>query len=150
MALHYTNEITINLPRKEVAEIMENPENLPLWQPGFQSIKHVSGERGSNGMISELHYKMGKRDIHMTETITNYGFPESFDATYITDGVYNEQKNQLIEIDANTTKWVSESYFKFTNFMMKVIGFLMPKSFEKQTCEYMENFKKLCESQRSA
>lgn len=116
------------------------------WQPGFISMKHISGERGKDGMQSELRYKMGKREIVMTETISKYALPQEFNATYETDGVYNEQVNHFIALDENRTKWVSESYFKFSGLMMKTIGFLMPGSFKKQSCKYLENFKAFVES----
>ncbi|HAW20500.1 MAG TPA: SRPBCC family protein [Flavobacteriales bacterium] len=147
MALKYSNEIVINVPVKRAIELMEDPDNMKHWQPGFISIQHISGEKGKDGMKSELRYKMGKRDIVMTETITKYAFPDQFDAIYKADGVYNEQKNQFIAVDENTTKWVSESYFKFSGFMMRTIGFLMPRSFKKQSCKYQELFKAFAEGE---
>jgi hypothetical protein len=147
MALRYTNEIVINVPINRVVELMEDQANMKHWQPGFIDMKHISGEKGKEGMKSELRYKMGKRDIIMTETINKYAFPDQFDATYEAAGVYNEQWNQFIALDDNTTKWISESYFEFTNLMMKTIGLLMPGSFKKQSCEYLELFKAFAEKE---
>ncbi len=50
-------------------------------------------------------------------------------------------KHTIEIIDANTTKWRSESEFQFSNFMMKVMGFLMPDAFKKQSLKYINNFK---------
>lgn len=149
MALTYSNEIIINLPREEVVRLIEDPDNMKHWQPGFISMEHISGERGKDGMKSRLNYKMGKREVTLVETITTYGFPDEFHATYEADNVYNEQKNYFYKLDGNRTKWVSDSMFQFSGFM-KIIGWLMPGSFKKQSCKYLEMFKDFAENGASA
>lgn len=146
MALTYTNEITINLPRQRVVELMDDPDNMKHWQPGFVSMELISGTQGQVGAKSRLNYDMGKRKIEMTETITKRDLPDAMDLTFETKGVYNEQRNEFIEVDANTTKWVSHSLFEFSGFL-KVMGWLMPSAFKKQSFQYLELFKKFAESQ---
>ena len=46
----------------------------------------------------------------------------------------------------NRTKYISEQEFQFKGFM-KVIGFIMPGAFKKQSMKYLEAFKNFAESQ---
>lgn len=142
--MKYKLEILINLPREEVIKLFDNPENLKYWQSGFISSKHLKGEPGQVGTQSLLRHKMGKREIEMVETITNRNWPDEFSATYETKGVWNGMKNYFSDIDGNKTKWVSEVEFKFQGFM-KLIAFLLPGSFKKQSYKYMVDFKKFAE-----
>lgn len=146
MALRYTNKITINKPKARVAELMENPDNMKHWQPGFMSMEFIEGEPGKEGSKSILRYEMGSRVVEMTETIVKNALPDEFNATYEAKGVYNEQVNLFHAIDENTTEWESRTLFEFQGFM-KLMGWLMPGSFKKQSCKYLELFKEFAEKQ---
>jgi hypothetical protein len=142
--LKYNVEITINLPRTKVIELFDSTDNLKKWQPGLISFDHVSGTPGEVGAKSKLHYRMGKRDIEMIETITVKNLPDEFSGTYEAKGVWNEVKNFFYEVDEQTTKWVSENEFRCSGFM-KIFIFLMPGSFKKETQKYLEQFKVFAE-----
>jgi carbon monoxide dehydrogenase subunit G len=143
--MKYTTEVTINKPRTEVVEKMDNPDNMKHWQRGLVSYKTLRGIPGKEGTQMELHYKFGKRDMTLTETILKNELPKAFHATYTTKGVYNIQHNFFNEIDATTTKWVSESEFQFKGLGMKLMGFLMPGAFKKQSKKYCIDFKNFVE-----
>lgn len=142
--MKYNVEITINLPRTKVIELFDSTDNLKKWQPGLISFDHVSGTPGEVGAKSKLHYRMGKRDIEMIETITVKNLPDEFSGTYEAKGVWNEVKNFFYEVDEQTTKWVSENEFRCSGFM-KIFILLMPGSFKKETQKYLEQFKVFAE-----
>lgn len=144
--MKYSNEVEINLPLNKVIELFENPDNMKHWQPGLQSFEHISGTSGQVGAKSRLKYKMGKREIEMIETITKQNLPHEFTATYEAKGVYNLLINKFISVTENKTKWVSETEFKFSGFM-KLIAFLMPGTFKKQSQKYLDDFKAFAEKQ---
>ena len=131
--MKYTTEITVNLPREVFIEKLDNPENLKHWQKGLTSYTLVSGKPGEAGSQMEMHYDMGKRKMVLIETIIKQNFPEEFHATYDAKGVHNIQKNYFHSSSDNQTRWVSESEFQFSGFMMKTMGFLMPGAFKKQS-----------------
>ena len=135
--MKYTSEIVINLPREKVIELFDNKANLIHWQEGLQSFEHLSGEPGSIGAKSILKYKMGKRNIEMTETILKKELP-NFDFLYEAKGVWNEVKNSFSEIDQNQTKWTIENDFRGKG-MMAVMIFLIPSMFKKQTMKFMKS-----------
>jgi hypothetical protein len=142
--MKYRNEVIINLPRSKVVEIFNNPDNMKYWQEGLLSFETISGKPGKEGAKSKLKFKMGNREIDMIETITTNNLPNEFHGTYETNGVYNIVKNWFKEVDSNSTKWESENEFKMSGFM-KIIGWLFPGSFKKQSQKIMNDFKKFAE-----
>lgn len=144
--MRYTLTIDINLPRKKVIDFFDNEENLKEWQPGLQKTEHLSGEPGKEGAKTKMFYKMGKREIEMIETIKLNQLPERIDTTYDASGVLNLQENYFIELDDNITQWKSVCEFRFNNLTMKIMGWLMPGAFKKQSWKYMELFKQFAES----
>lgn len=144
--MKYTVETTINLPVNEVAALFENPDNLKLWQPGLISFEHLSGKPGTVGAKSRMKYKMGSREIEMIETITAKKFPYQFHANYEAKGVFNIVKNYFDPIGEKKTKYISEQEFEFSGFM-KLMGWLMPGVFKKQSKKYLKDFKAFAEKQ---
>ncbi|PVW13099.1 SRPBCC family protein [Marixanthomonas spongiae] len=143
--MRYTVDITIALPRDKVIEKMDKPENLKHWQKGLTNYELLEGTPGQEGAKMKLEYQMGKRDMTLIETILKREFPKEFHATYDTKGVHNIQKNYFEELDETTTKWISESEFQFSGLGMKLMGWLMPGAFKKQSKKYMEDFKNFAE-----
>lgn len=144
--MKYTSELTIDLAREKVIELFDSSENLVKWQKGLLVFKNISGEPGTVGAKSELYYKMGNREITMIETITHRNLPEEFHGTYDAGSVFNIQRNFFKEIDANHTRWITESEFKFKG-IGKLFFPLMKSSFKKQTKQFMLDFKAFAEAE---
>ncbi|MCY1660223.1 hypothetical protein [Chryseobacterium sp. SL1] len=87
---------------------------------------------------------MGKREIEMIETVTVRNLPDEFSGTYEAKGVFNIVRNKFISLPDNKTKYISEQEFRFNGFM-KIIGFLMPSAFKKQSMQYLVDFKNFVE-----
>ena len=147
--MKYICEITIDLPREEVIRKFDSAENMKHWQKGLIDYEILSGTPGEEGTKMRLDYKMGKRSISMVETISKRDLPNEFNATYHTKGVYNIQRNTFHEAGHNTTKWKSESEFQFSSFAMKLMGWMMPGVFKKQSMKYLEDFKNFAEKGKS-
>ena len=143
--MEYTNEITINLPREAVIKKLDSTENMKHWQRGLVAVEHLEGIPGQLGAKMKLSYKFGKRDMELIETITKRDFPKEFHANYDAKNAHNIQKNYFEELPDGNTKWISHSEFLFSGFMMKLMGWLMPSAFRKQSLKYMEDFKAFAE-----
>ncbi len=143
--MKYTQEIEIDLPRERVLELFVDTDNLPKWQEGFVSMTPRSGQPGHPGAVSDMVYQMGKRRIEMTETVTRRDLPDHLDGIYEAKGVKNWIYNQFEDVGGAKTRWISTNEFQFGG-MMKVIGFLMPGAFRKQSMKYMVMFKDWAES----
>lgn len=144
--MKYTTEIVIDLPREEVIRKLDNAENMKHWQRGLKNYKILEGTPGTIGAKMELEYLMGKRQVVLTETITKNDFPNEFHATYSAKSVHNIQRNFFHEIEPSKTRWVSESEFELSGFVMKMMAFLMPGAFKKQSLKYLKDFKNFAEN----
>ncbi len=143
--MQYTLSIEIDRPREEVVRVFDNPDNLKEWQPGLLNYEHMEGEPGTEGARARLEYQMGKRKFDMIETIITRKLPDEFHGTYEVSGTLNVQKNYFKVLDENRTLWTSESEFRFKSFGMKLMAFLMPKAFKKQSYQFMVLFKQFAE-----
>jgi carbon monoxide dehydrogenase subunit G len=142
--MKYTSEIEINKPVDEVIKLFDNSDNMGKWMEGLQSFEHISGNPGQVGAKSRLKFKMGKRVMEMTETITVRNLPDEFSGTYEANGTYNIVKNRFVPLPGNRTKYINEQEFKF-NGLMKIVGFLMQGAFKKQSMKYLLAFKSFAE-----
>lgn len=143
--MKYSCEVIIDRPLEEVITKLDNPENMKHWQKGLIGYEFVNGEPGKSGSQMRLDYKMGKRSISMTETIVKNNFPNEFHANYDAKGVHNVQENYFEALSDSRTKWKSDSEFQFQSFGMKLMGWLMPKAFKKQSMNYLNDFKAFVE-----
>ncbi|WP_318310010.1 SRPBCC family protein [Flagellimonas crocea] len=146
--MKYTTEIVVNVPRDEFIEKMDHPENMKHWQRGLVAYEQLSKITGQEGSQMSLTYEMGKRKMDLVETIIKKNLPEEMHMTYDAKGVHNLQKNYYRD-EGESTRWISESEFQFSGFGMKLMGFLMPGAFKKQTLQYMQDFKTFAETGKS-
>ena len=110
------------------------------------SFDPISGEPGQPGAKSNMVFQMGKRRIEMVETITVRNLPDEFSGTYEAPGVWNEVQNHFAELGPDETRWTTHNEFRFKGFM-KVMGFLMPGMFRKQSYKYLQMFKTFAEKE---
>lgn len=143
--MKYTVEIEINKPIDTVIELFDNPDNMGKWMEGLQSFEHLSGTPGEPGAKSRLKFKMGKREIEMIETVTVRNLPDEFSGTYEAAGVFNIVKNKFEKISENKTKYFTENEFHFKGFM-KIMAWIMPGAFKKQSMKYLKSFKQFAEN----
>ena len=143
--MKYTTEIVVDVPRDEFIKKMDDPDNMKHWQQGLIGYEQLSASPGQEGSRMSLSYEMGKRKMDLVETIIKKDLPEEIHMTYETKGVHNIQKNYFKE-EGEKTRWVSESEFQFSGFGMKLMGFLMPGAFKKQSLKYMQDFKAFAEN----
>lgn len=144
--MKYTSEIEINKPIDQVVALFDNVDHLPKWMKGLKAYEHISGTPGQPGAKAKLTFLMGSREISMVETITVRRLPQEFSGTYETKGVFNLVKNKFEPLSGQRTKYISEQEFRFSGFM-KLIAFLMPGAFKKQSMKYLHDFKTFVESQ---
>lgn len=145
--MKFTTEIEINLPIDKVIALFDNPDNLKKCMKGLESFEAISGTPGQPGARSKLRFKMGKREMEMIETITVRNLPHEFSGTYELNGVFNIVRNKFLPVGNNKTKYISEQEFEFSGFM-KVMGWLMPGAFKKQSMKYQQDFKAFVERER--
>ena len=147
--MRYQLELDIDLPRERVIELFLDPANLYKWQTGLVSFEPIGEhEARTVGAKSKQLHKMGRREVEMIETITVPTSPFEYSATYEADGVWNLIENRFVAAGEHKTTWILESEFRCRGFM-KIMAFLMPGMFKKQTFTFMELFKEFAENASS-
>ena len=143
-------EIVIDLPRQQVIELFDNPDNLPAWQPGLEKVELISGEPGQPGARSRLVFRRDQREIEMFATVTarylglNEHNQGGFSGTYETAGVKNRVSNRFYDLGAGRTRWVTVNKFKFRGWM-RLLAIFLGSAFRKQTLDDMKRFKAFAE-----
>ena len=153
--MKYTVSIEIALPLEEVAQLLADPAHIPKWLRGLVLHEPVNGIHGQLGTKSRVVMQSGQRKIECTETITRrdpadlHGIPKEsvvhFDREIVGAGMWSVVRDRLTEANPETTLWESESEYRFSSLLMRLVGLLMPGSFHKQSQQHMQDFKAFAE-----
>lgn len=153
--MKYTVSIEIALPRERVAQLLADPAHMAKWLRGLVSHEPVSGEHGEVGTRSRVVFRTGQQEMAATETVTRrepeelHGNPEDvvvhFDREIVAEGMWNAVRDRLTEAGPETTLWESENEYRFDGLMMRLVGFVMPGAFRKQSLQHMQDFKAFAE-----
>lgn len=133
----------IQIPVHEVFRLIKDRGLMPRWQPGLLSEEAIEKKEGRDRY--KLIFKIGRRNIIMTETILKDKFPE-YEVMYDLKGIRNIVRNKFEASDQNTTIWKSDASFQFKG-IMKLVGNFMRSGLEQQTRIIMKNFKNFAERQ---
>ncbi|GAA4697400.1 Polyketide cyclase / dehydrase and lipid transport [Promicromonospora umidemergens] len=153
--MKYTISIEIGLPREKVAQLIADPAQMPKWLRGLVLHEPVNGVHGRLGTTSRVVFQMGKQRMEATETITRVdpaelrAIPSSvvvhYDREIVGEGMWQAQRDRIIEAGPNKTLWESESEFRFDGPLMRLVALLQPGSFRKQSRQHMQDFKAFAE-----
>lgn len=138
----------ISKPREEVVKYFSDPKYLGEYQDGFINKELITGDEGTDGAISKMYYKYGKRDMELTETIIANRLPDSFESHYHHKQMDNTMICRFVMLDDNNTRYEYEyEYTRINWFMPKLIAILFPSMYRKQGEKWMQQFKDYVEKQ---
>ncbi|HEU5486531.1 MAG TPA: SRPBCC family protein [Microlunatus sp.] len=153
--MKYTVGIEVALPRETVAQLLADPAHLQKWLRGLVLHEPLNGEHGQLGTTSRVVMQLGKQKVECTEIITRrepvdlHDIPEDsvvhFDREIVGEGMWNAVRDQLTVTGPQTTLWQSESEYRFSGVLMRLVGLLMPGVFRKQSQQHMQDFKAFAE-----
>ena len=138
-------ESVIDADLDTVWAAFENPDNMPRWQQNLESFRHISGQAGQPGAISELVYdEKGKRVI-LKQTITERRQPDFIASTYESPMGKTLIVNHFEAIDDESTRWTAWCNFTFQGFM-KIMSLFVSGVIRKRTEGDMQRFKLMVET----
>lgn len=146
MKLKFEQEIDAS--RDTVWAAFDNPDNMPRWQQNLESFKHLSGEPGQPGAVSELTFDEKGRKIVLRETITERRQPDFLAGTYESPTGKTLIVNHFEAIDENRTRWTAWCNFTFRG-LMKVASLFVFGRIRDRTEADMERFKLMVETDRA-
>jgi carbon monoxide dehydrogenase subunit G len=139
-----THEITIDLPRDRVLELIMAPGNFAKWQPGVKSFKLLSGQQGFPGARAQVVIDSHGLKLEMIETIVERRLPDIYTLRYEGKGVKNTVENRFYEVAPGRTRWVMTNTLE-VGLMMKMAGPVINEIVGKQNGDSMKAFKAFAE-----
>jgi hypothetical protein len=156
--MKYAVSIEIALPVERVVQLLADPAQLPKWLRGLVLHEPLSGIHGQVGTTSRVVMQMGKQKFEGTETITRrepadlHRIPKGsvvhFEREIVGEGMWSAVRDRFSEAGPQTTLWQSESEYRFSGFMMRLVALVMPGAFRKQSQLHMQDFKAFAEQGR--
>jgi hypothetical protein len=153
--MKYAVSIEIAMPRDEVARLLADPAHLPKWLRGLVLHQPLSGIHGHVGTRSRVVIQTGQQRFEGTETVTRRepadlrSIPREsvvhFEREIVGAGMWSVVRDRLTEAGPDRTLWVSESEYRFSGVLMRLVGLLMPGAFRKQSQQHMQDFKEFAE-----
>lgn len=153
--MKYTVSIQVALPRERVVQLLADPANFPKWLRGLVVHEPISGAPGEVGTKSRVVLQMGQQQMECIETVTRREpadlrrIPEEsvvrFDREIVAEGMWSVVRDRLTEAGPETTLWESESEYRLSGLVMRLVGLLMPRAFRKQSRGHMQDFKAFAE-----
>ncbi|MEV0459266.1 SRPBCC family protein [Catellatospora methionotrophica] len=153
--MKYTVSTEIALPLDRAVQLLADPAQLPQWLRGLVLHEPIQGTHGQVGTTSRVVLQMGEQKIEATETITRRepadlaelprGTVVHFEREIVSEGMWSAVRDRLTEAGPQTTLWESESEYRFTGLMMRLVGVVMPGAFRKQSRQHMADFKAFAE-----
>lgn len=149
--MKFTCTVDIDAPLDQVVELFKDTENLKAWQDGIQSFEHLSGNANEAGAKSKIVFQQGKQRIELIETIQVMDLPREKTALYEHTHMVNTMKSSFADLGSNKTRFTAEiHYTKFIGLMPKLMAWLMPGLFKKQTQKWLDQFKAFSENPEGA
>ena len=145
--MKYICSVLVNLERETCIKLWFDEDQLHKWQTGFQYKKWMSGKSNQEGAISEILIIQGKFEIKLKETILENDLPRSLTGQYDHIHMSNTQKVRFESIAEDKTEIITEvEYFAFHKFLPRMLAFLFPGMYRKQSQKWLDQFKTFAES----
>ena len=94
-SIEYSSDIDVDKPIEEAWEVMQDESKISEWLQGIQDYKHISGEKGTVGAVTEYTFMQGGQQSTVIETIKSitpqkqikmdFASPGAMDMAYTVD-----------------------------------------------------------------
>lgn len=145
--MKYSNQVIIDAPIDKVVELFDSTDNAYKWMEGLKKHEQIEGKPGEQNSKMKMYFDLGKNKIEIVETILERDLPRIFNADYYSNYSTNNVVVSFEELDSSTTRYNSETTVTTHGFMMKIMSWVMPGMFKKQSQKYMDDFKAFVERQ---
>ena len=139
--MKYTVSIIIEAPIEEVIAKYADRNNYKHWMRSLISIELIEGKSGAVGSKTRFTTRQGKRTMTMDSVVLENQLPKYCSDSYSAPGVYNVATNRFKSTPDGYTQITNEQEFKFETSFMKLMAWLMPGMFKKQSMVFMRDLK---------
>jgi hypothetical protein len=136
----------IDVPIDKVVALFNDPHNFKEWQDGFISYEPISGTPRTEGAKSKITFLNKGHKMELIETIQVMHLPAEMTALYEHEHMVNTLTTTFTELPGQKTRYATNiGYIKFNSFMPRLMAWLMPGMFKKQSQKWADQFKAFAE-----
>jgi uncharacterized membrane protein len=140
--MKYTNKVIINSPIDIVISLWSDPKNYPKWQSGFIKKVPLTGNPNEKGSKSEIYLNHNNKEMKLIETVIESNLPKEKMVLVEHEHMINTMKSVFVDLGGGQTEYLSEiEYVEFKTFLPKVVAYLFPGMFRKQSQQWLDQFK---------
>jgi len=144
-SLSYNSEIIVDKPIKEAWAVMNDETKISQWLKGITDVKHISGEKGTVGAVTQYTFDENGEESIILETLKAIRPNEHVAMDFVMEGVMDmAYQVDFTEKDGKTHIKSSTVTKGIGMFMRSMLSF-MKSSMQAQEDENMNNLKKLIE-----
>ncbi|PHR72157.1 MAG: hypothetical protein COA67_04940 [Lutibacter sp.] len=144
-SISYESEITVDKSTKEAWAVMNDESKINEWLKGITNIKHISGEKGEVGAVTQYTFSDNGQESIILETIKSITPNEQISMDFVMEGVMKmDYKLDFVDNNGKTLIKSSTTNKGEGIFMKSMIPF-MKSSMKTQEDNNMNNLKKLIE-----
>ena len=145
-SITYSSEIITDKSVKEAWAVMNDESKISQWLEGITNVKHISGEKGKVGAVTQYTYEENGEESILLETMKAIRPNEHVAMDFLMEGVmemdyqvnFNEKDRQTHIQSSTTTKGIGV-------FMRSMMPF-MESAMQSQEDANMQNLKNLIET----
>ncbi len=143
--MKYTSEIIIDLPIEKVVSVFNNQDYMFEWMEGLKKVTPLTRIQGEIGSRMEMYFEIGKRKMHIIETILDKKLPQHMICKYNSFGMESTVSIHFEAIETVKTKYSTISNYKFKG-LFKLMSIFSSKVFKNQSYKYLADFKEFVEN----
>jgi len=144
--LTYSSEITVEKPVAEAWAVMQDESKISDWLDGITNVKHISGEKGEVGSVTEYKFDQGGQESIVLETIKSITPLEQIKMDFEAAGAMDMDYTVDYSEQGGGTVIKSTTVVTGKGLLMRSLLSFMQGSMLSQEDHNMSNLKKLINS----
>lgn len=120
-SISYDGEILVDKPLKEAWAVMQDQSKVQDWLQDITDVKHVSGEKGKVGAVTEYTFNQGGQESKILETIRSITPEKQVQLDFAAAGAMDMAYTVDFSTEGSGTKIKSTTEVKGQGFAMKCL-----------------------------
>jgi len=108
--MHYSHEVTVNLPRVSVLQLLADRANDTAWRPDLTMCEPLVGDLGQPGAETRMLYRCADGGVYETmERVESNQLPDAIEYSLRSPDAIEHQSHRFVEVSPDETRWSMES-----------------------------------------
>lgn len=142
-SISYSSEITVDKPVSEAWAVMQDESKITEWLQGITDIKHISGEKGKVGAVTEYTFSQAGQESTVVETIKSITPEQQITMDFSSPGAMDMAYTVDFTADGSKTVIKSSTDVSGQGFFMKCLIPWLHGTMVSQEDLNMSNLQKL-------